>query len=267
MSASDSRDQPRDASAGPGLRPQATPAVSQYSHWDYYAAKVQPRDDFWPGDEWGSEATWDLLFRRLFEPSGVSGWRRCVEIGAGSGKYSLKTLRASSAELIAADISAGYQSHFRARMEQEGLAHRVTPVLIDNDSGALLRHIAARNWVGEVDALYSIDAMVHVDLQYLIAYLVTAAHVMREGGKLIMTVANACSRLGFEKLVADARRMFQRMHTHSAKFEWMSPDQVQFLLSKLAFEIDIMDTGGRDILFAATLKRRLEDESILKCIK
>ena len=179
----------------------------------------------------------------------------------GFGEIHDKVLTESPAEIIAADISAGYQQHFRTRLDEVGLSSRVTPVLIDNDSASLRKHIESRDWIGTLDAFYSIDAMVHVDLQYLIAYFVTAAYSLRVGGKLVMTVANCCSDLGFQKLISDTPRQFKRIHTHSAKFEWMSPDQVRSILLRLGFEIDLFNTQARDILFSATLTRKLRTKA------
>ena len=191
---------------------------SQYAHWDYYADRTKRDGEFWPGDEWGTAASWDRLFKTLFMSSGVEKWQRCLEVGSGSGKYTIKVLNKSPADIIAADISAGYQQHLKARLNEIGLSSRVTTVLIDNNSATLLKHIEEKDWIGKLDAFYSIDAMVHVDLQYLIAYLVTAAYTLKVGGKVVMTVANCCSDLGFEKLISDTPRIFKRIHTNSAKF-------------------------------------------------
>ncbi len=236
-------------------------------HWDYYASRNKRSGDRWPGDEWGTPESWNRLFQKMFAGSGVAGWERCVEIGPGSGKYTLKVLENSPSHVMAADVSAGYQQHFKTRIGEAGLSQRVTPILLDSDSATLHRAIHAKGWKGNLDAVYSIDAMVHVDLQYLIAYLVTAAACMKTGGKLVMTLANCCSDGGFDKLILDTKMIFSRLGTHSAKFEWLSPDAVKSILPRLGFSIDMLDTGGRDILVVATLARPLTDEKILKSIE
>ena len=248
------------------VRPKPNFQSSQYLHWDFYASAVSPSGDYWPGDEWGNEATWKRNFEVLFLPNGVHEWKRCVEIGPGSGKYTLLVLKNSSAHVIAADISAGYLAHFTARMKAEGLTERVTEVLLNEEAITLRKHIEHKGWAGSVDCVYSIDAMVHVDLQYLIIYLVTAAHAMKRGGKLVLTLANACSEKGFRKLVDVAPRMLARIHTHNSKFEWMSPDLVTSIFPRLGFDIDVLHTKERDMLLAATLVRKLDDDTILKCI-
>lgn len=236
-------------------------------HWDYYAKNTKAAGDFWPGDEWGTPESWERLFQKLFIANGASDWKTAVEIGPGSGKYTIKLLENSQAEVIAADISSGYQQHFRDRLTHAGLISRVTPLLLDTRSSTLRQCIEQKGWKNKLDAVYSIDAMVHVDLQYLIAYLVTAAHCLKEGGRLVMTLSNVCSDGGFEKLIRDTKVIFQRMNNHTAKFEWMSPDQVKSILPRLGFEIDILDTSARDILLVATLRKTLTDPKILACIE
>ncbi len=235
-------------------------------HWDHYAKMKKRSGDWWPGDEWGTPESWDRTFNNLFADHGVAAWRNCVEIGAGSGKYTLKVLENSQSHVMAADVSAGYQEVFCTRLTEAGLISRVSPVLLDNDSTTLYRAIEAKGWKGELDGFYSIDAMVHVDLQYLIAYLVTAAACLKPGGKLIMTLANCCSDRGFEKLIAETKNAFARIGKHSGKFEWLSPDAVRSILPKLGFDIDLLQTAGRDIALVATLRSPLTDPKITQCI-
>src|SRR5690242_13487394 len=59
----------------------------------------------WVGDEWGSADGWGAVYRELFIPAGVSAWQRAVEIGQGSGKYTLKVLTGSEATVRAYDVS------------------------------------------------------------------------------------------------------------------------------------------------------------------
>jgi hypothetical protein len=235
-------------------------------HWDHYVKLKQRSGHYWPGDEWGTPESWDGLFNNLFVEHGVASWRNCVEIGAGSGKYTIKVLEHSPAHVLAADVSPAYQEVFRTRLTEAGLISRVSPVLLDNDSATLCRAIEAKGWKGELDGFYSIDAMVHVDLQYLIAYLVTAAVCLKPGGKLIMTLANCCSDRGFEKLIAETRNAFARIGKHSGKFEWLSPDAVRSILPRLGFDIGYLQSEWRDIFVVATLRNPLNDPKITTCI-
>lgn len=235
-------------------------------HWDYYAKTARREDGKWPGDEWGTPESWERLFKYMFLDQGAADWKTCVEIGPGSGKYTIHLLEKSAARVLAADISPGYQAIFKERIKSVGLAARVDTLLLDNRSATLREGIEKNGWRKNLDAMYSMDAMVHVDLQYIIAYLVTAADSLKVGGRLVMTLSNVCSDNGFKKLIRDTKTIFNRMNTHTAKFEWMSPDQVRSLLPRLGFRIDVLDTSGRDILLVATLVEAPMDEFLLSCI-
>ena len=73
----------------------------------------------------------------------------------------------------------------------------------------MLADLTASGWRREIDAVYSIAAMVHVDLQYLIAYLVTAAAVLRPEGKPILFLATAATDAGFQKLAKDVHNFWE----------------------------------------------------------
>jgi SAM-dependent methyltransferase len=251
----------------PSPPPAPRPSTNLYQeHWDHFAKMHAREGDRWPGDEWGTPETWNRLFDNVFVPSGVSHWKSAVEIGAGSGKYTLKVLNSSHAHVLAADVSSVYQDHFCARLKEAQLFDRVTPLLLNNDSSTLRKAIEAKGWKGSLDAFYSIDAMVHVDLQHLMVYFITAAVCLRPGGKLIMTLANCCSEKGFEKLVNDTKVVFSRVGKHTGKFEWMSPDQVTCIVTRLGFQIDKLATGGRDIALAATLHTPPKDPKVLDAV-
>jgi hypothetical protein len=236
-------------------------------HWNYYVENAPTDGERWPGDEWGSPALWDQVYRTRLLQHGVGTWERCVEIGPGSGKYSLRVLRGNpSVKILAADVSTEFQRVFLTRMGTEGYSDRVIPILLDNNSGTLRKAVEAQDWRGKLDGFYSIDAMVHVDLQYLVAYLVTAAVCLHVNGTLIMSLANCCSDRGFEKLIKDTPQMFRRLGHPTAKFEWLSPDAVGSILGRLGFSITVMDTQSRDIWVVAKLKKVLWEPSILRCI-
>ena len=243
--------------------------MNKYSeHWDYYAKKNPRRGDFWPGDEWGKPDSWERVFQELFLRNGAQEWCTSVEIGAGGGKYTEKLLQANSRiEILAADVSPAYQRVCIERLTEAGLIDRVQTLILDNDSSTLRKEIARRDWEGNLDALYSIDAMVHVDLQHLMVYMVTAALTLRIGGKLIMTLANTCSDGGFNKLISDTKSMYARQGEHTAKFEWTSPDAAQSILQRLGFEVSMQNTtGGHSLWVIGTLQERPSDPAILACI-
>src|SRR5262249_197583 len=137
----------------------------------------------WPGDEWGSG---QLVYDNLFVPAGVHDWQRAVEIGPGSGKYTLRVLAGSPAVVRAYDISPQLLKVWEARCERLITEGRLSLQLLNGiTTDQMLADLSERGWSRTVDAVFSIDAMVHVDLQYLIVYLITAALVLKPGGKVI----------------------------------------------------------------------------------
>jgi ubiquinone/menaquinone biosynthesis C-methylase UbiE len=231
-------------------------------YWDYYIESWRKSPERygenleWPGDEWGHPGGWDQLYNQLFQPAGVESWERAVEIGPGSGKYTLKVLGASNATVRAYDVSAAFLDVCRERCGEMIAGDRLSLHLLQAASAdEMLNDLRRAEWGRQIDAVYSIDAMVHVDLQYLIAYLVTAALVLRPGGKLMLTLPDVTRGPGFAKLMKDIVWTFpsQGRAIGSGKFEWLSPDIVQSLLPRLGFQIDLLDDSQRDLRVAASL--------------
>jgi len=230
--------------------------------WDKYAEtwnQIKPslgESCVWPGDEWGNAATWEDMFQQLFVRAGVTTWERAVEIGAGSGKFTLRVLGASSAQVRAYDVSAQYLKVCENRCGEWVQKRRLSLNLLNTSMAShMLSDLRACGWQRRVDGFYSIDAMVHVDLQYLIAYLLTAAVVLKPGGKLVLTLADATSALGFPALLQDICWTFplQASPLGSSKFEWLSPDLIRTVLTRLGFNVDWFGGNGRDLWLVATL--------------
>jgi hypothetical protein len=215
--------------------------------WDRYVERHS--SDEWPGDEWGKPDSWEAVFGELFRPH-VAGWQKAVEIGQGSGKYTLKVLAESEATIRAYDVSERFLEKCAQRCREPIEAGRLSLHRITAEPGQMLSELA--DWRREIDAFYSIDAMVHVDLQYLIVYLLTAALSLRQGGKLILTLADATTPLGFKKLLADIKTFRSDL---LGKFEWLSPDIVRTTLLRLGFDADLMQEVGNGLSVVATLRR------------
>ena len=237
------------------------------TQWDSYVQgwdrdKVAPSSSSklnWPGDEWAEEEMWSKIFQAMFLDFGAADWKNCVEIGAGSGKYTDKLLRQSAAQIVAFDISPAYLEVLRKRLATDLHAGRLHPVLLNGDEASeMLDELKRRRLVRKIDALYSIDAMVHVDLQYLMAYFLTAALCLSNEGRLIMTLPNAVSEVGFDSLVQDTQIYYPLQGEPSAKFEWLCPEIVRQVLERLGFSVQFLSpfTGieqDRDLFLVATL--------------
>lgn len=229
--------------------------------WDEYvlmkAQSAQPlTGEFeWPGDEWGTLERWEARFSRLFLKYLPRDVQTAIEIGPGSGKYTTMFLDAfPSAKVIAADVSKSYLAVLQQRCADWISSGRLHPALIDDNPRAI-QSIAQRHGIahGQLDVLYSIDAMVHVDLQHLAAYWLSAKDLLRPGGHLIMTVADATREQGFNKLIDDVPRLFPLQGEQTDKFEWLCPELVNSVLGRLGFEIeDAIPEAKRDYYFIAT---------------
>jgi len=104
------------------------------------------------------------------------------------------------------------------------------------------------------------DAMVHVTLQHLITYLLTAAVCFRKDGMVLLTIPNATSEKGFATLLADAKRCYsEQSDPTKPRFEWLCPLLVTDVFARLGFETQfVLPFGGsmsesRDLHIAATL--------------
>ena len=241
-------------------------------HWDHFVKSHKTRKGALPGDEWGNTESWDRIFRTLFVTHGaVSTWQRSIEIGAGSGKYTVKVLQSSNAEILAADVSSKFQEVMCKNLRDHSLDSRVKPVIVENRAGHLLDEIDDMGWSGCVDAVYSIDAMVHVDVQHLIVYLMTASICLNPGGKLIMTLSDCTTGRGFDKMLREASNCFARQGLHTGKFEYISPDIVESILPKIGFDIVFSNyranADRRDISLVAEKRGDFDSEQLFKYLK
>jgi SAM-dependent methyltransferase len=244
------------------------PPENVSAFWDDYVKREFPilrgdRTDLpWPGDEWGNPDGWRDQFETLFWPARAAQWRDAVEIGPGSGKYTLELLNAvPDVRVHAYDVSPSFLAVCAERCRAEIDAGRLRLACLESrHARELLDDLDRHGLAGGLDGFYSIDAMVHVDLQYLVVYLLTAALALRQDGHLVLTLADAGSDKGFAKLMKDASHHYPRQGRPSGKFEWLGKELVTELLGRLGFELVFMDNyltrrpgEGRDICLAARL--------------
>jgi hypothetical protein len=208
----------------------------------------------WPGDEWSDPIFWENLYQQLFVPAGVKDWQRAVEIGPGSGKYTLKVLSGSSTCIRAYDVSERFLKVCESRCDEWIKQDRLSlHQLAGARANEMLADLDACNWRRTVDAFYSIDAMVHVDLQYLIVYLITAGLALKPGGKVILTLADVTTDLGFKFMLESIEWTYPAQGDPSGKFEWLSPGIVRSVLPRLGFEVELLGHTPRDLLVIASL--------------
>ena len=227
-----------------------------FSHaWDRYA---QASDSARPGDEWGDPELWRAWFRELFVPFHVGTWQRAVEIGQGSGKYSEMVLEAGCQELLCLDVAPTFLelcAQHLARFGQSGRLHLAQ--LDERDPEALCRAVEQVGWREHVDAVYSIDAMVHLPLPQLTAYLRGAALVLRPHGVFLGTFADATTAGGRQKLLDDVDRTVRDGGDPSTGcFHFADTAIVRGVAEALGYEVAICAPDpihGRDGLLAARL--------------
>jgi SAM-dependent methyltransferase len=225
---------------------QATPGAPEggfASAWDDYAARARPPQGKWVGDEWGDEQLWTAWFARLFTPHDVKKWKRAIEIGQGSGKYTRLVLAAGDATVLALDVSEKLLEVCAKRLAAEVAAGRLKLKQIgERDPDALARAAREAGFERDVDAVYSIDTLVHLTTTQLAALLLSATEVLRPGGCFIGTFANATSEAGLDKLVADVDRVVRGGGAPSTGcFHWSSPEVIRALAQRFGYSVVLCD--------------------------
>lgn len=240
--------------------------------WDRYVAEAFPklksrtadRNLAHPGDEWGSERSWKSIFAKLFEASDVANWKYAIEIGGGGGKYTELVLRAADdVTLFGFDVSRNFLDSTAARLPEFVSNGRLSLNQIDSvHPDMMMSVIEQAGAVRKVDAMFSIDAMVHVDLQYLTTYWTNAAQVLRPGGRILMTIADPTSKSGFQKIRRDIRKFYKFQGRMCPKFEYLSEEIVRAVLGELGFDIVCLEQWSyfegrpaRDLYLIAELAR------------
>ncbi len=237
-------------------------------YWDGYVTDSFPRlrqDNprlSYPGEEWGNEASWERIFDKIFVPSGVADWDVAIEIGGGGGKYTERVLRANDrVRVFGFDVSRRFLDATGARLSEFVAADRLSLNEIDALApDAIFAKLESEGLVRKVDAMFSIDAMVHVDLQYLVTYWANAALLLKPGGRVLMTLGDATTGTGLEKIARDIHKFYQFQGRMCPKFEYLSVEIVRHVLTSLGFEIELAEPWSnfpgrapRDIYLVARL--------------
>jgi SAM-dependent methyltransferase len=237
------------------------------SAWDSYVTSAEAGETL-PGDEWGDPKLWQAWYETLLEPAGAATWQRAVEIGQGSGKYTEKVLEAGCRQVLACDVSAHFVDLCRRRLATMVEAGRLHLQLIDSGNPrALQEACSALGWQGQVDGIFSIDTMVHVDFNLVAGYLLAGTEVLRPGGTFAMTFADGTSEQGFNKLFGEIDAVI-RAHAHpgSLCFRWVTPELVAVTATRLGYSVIRCERDprhGRDGILLA----RFEDPERAKEVR
>ena len=205
----------------------------------------------WPGDEWSSPDLRERIFSVLMAGLKLGTVKRIVEIGPGSGKYTEMLLRRSACAVRAYDMSDRFLDVLGNRCHEAIRQGRLTTHLMNWEANrGFLDDLAAAGWTRTIDALVGVDVFIHIDLQALVVYLLTAALALRHEGKLLATFANPLSPSGTQALLAGVREYAAFQTRPSSKFHWITNETLRALLPILGFRIDnLVDGDGATLDF------------------
>jgi len=231
----------------------ATPyARKQLEAWCVLNTKDEQYD--WPGDEWGDRETVAHLLDETLTFTLDSNVRYLCELGSGAGRYTVVALeRFREASILSFDVSAEFERVLKERCEEFIKSGQLRTYLLNKNPQLFLSTIMQENLLGKIDGIYSFDAMVHVDLHTLFVYWISATKILRPGGLLSMSVADACNKNGFMKLIHDAPGVYAQRGNAGGQFMWISQEIVESILSRLGFVVVFSKGNGRDLFFSATL--------------
>ena len=208
----------------------------------------------WPGDEWADdrlrEATWRWIVERSCDAPGEGGFapREVIEIGPGAGKYTAMLLERTLARVTTYEISDAFVACLEERCARFVADGRLLSRRIDwTDNEGLLR---SRDRVGDVDLVLAVDVLMMMDFQSALVYLVAATALLRPGGRLLATFADAGSESGFARMMRDLGRHSATDPAPCTRFHWIDRSLLETVLPKLGFgNLDIRHgpEGGLDI--------------------
>jgi SAM-dependent methyltransferase len=189
--------------------------------WENYAKNFEGKPGKFLGDEWNEpeligfdgapNAIVPTLDRKVFQPY-LGKCQVILEIGPGGGRFT-KVLFPKCQRVIAADTSPTMLSLLQSRYETE------TSLKCVQLDGQGLGPIEDKS----IDAAFSFDVFVHLELWDIFNYLCELKRVLKPGGKAIIHHGNSLSRLGWRRFVAETR---QQLNTPKiwGTFSFMSPN-------------------------------------------
>jgi predicted TPR repeat methyltransferase len=232
-------------------------------HWEKYA-KLEPTNKgrtglVYPGDEWGTEAEWDAYVASFLQPYlPADGSGTAVEVGPGSGKYTLRVVDKVE-RLVCFDVSEKFMEIAASRVKPHQGNCQVRFELLKLSNCYEIRDtLEKQGLLGQVDLFFSVDSMQHVELHTLIAYWINAAESLKVGGHLVMTVATCTTEQGFDRLLSETGWVYGNIRP-SHQFYFLSRELVRYCLERLGFEVMRLEEI-RDINFVARKVRPVKFE-------
>ncbi|MGA0599051.1 class I SAM-dependent methyltransferase [Enterovirga sp. CN4-39] len=124
------------------------------------------------------DAQWAWLLTTFFDEHRFD-LSNAVDFAAGFGRNTLKLLNAGAGQVTAVDVNPDCIAALKTKLPSDR-------VVVVQNSGADLSALES----GTYTFLYSFDAMVHFDLEIVIAYLPEFARVLRSGGCALIHHSN-----------------------------------------------------------------------------
>ncbi|MEO0342341.1 MAG: class I SAM-dependent methyltransferase [Pseudomonadota bacterium] len=208
----------------------------------------------WPGDEWGNAASVEKILRTCVLNHLPADARNFCEIGSGAGRITAALLGSfPKASIDCFDVSAEFLKQIEQRFPDKISSGQVTTNVISKDPKAMYLTLKQSGRVRKLECIYSFDAMVHVELHSVLIYMAIAAAVLKPGGLLTMSVADATNSKGFQKALCNAPGVFSQGGCAGLHFQFMSPDILATALHAFGFEYKLYDCNGRDLFFSGQL--------------
>ncbi len=203
---------------------------------DVFPARRQAANALWewPGDEWASDAL-RLATWRWISDGCPAELRQVMELGPGAGKYTDLLLRNTAAHVTAYEISDAFIECLERRCAGFVAEGRLFARRIDwTDNEGLLRSGGHRR---DSDLVLAIDVLMMMDFQSALVYLVSAAAMLRPGGRLLATFADAGSDSGFARMMRDLGRHSATDPAPCTRFHWIDRTLLEAVLPRLGFEL------------------------------
>lgn len=196
----------------------------------------------WPGDEWVNERVRENTYNLLLRPAPGETLQEVVEIGPGSGKYTQMVLERTAARVTAYEISSAFLEALASRCGSYQADGRLVARAIDfTANDGLLRSAASLE--GQTDLYFGIDVFLMMDYQSAFVYLLTAALLLRKGGRFAATFGDADSDSGWQRLVRDVGRHSGFDDAPCTRFHWVGRAALTMSLERLGFAVHHMVSG------------------------